>query len=153
MSRARSLSIVLLVWAIASTLAASYFYYKFTTYREVLEGLKGKLIQVSLLIDYGNGTKVWHNNTLTFLGSSLFNLTSDLSTVSYSTGEYGVFVDSIGGLPNDPNASKYWIFWIWDPEKGEWTVGEVSSDRQMLVDRGVYAWKYCDTSKWPPEPP
>lgn len=107
-------------------------------------------VEINLLIDFGNGTKLWFNNTILPYGSSLLNATlAKAQPVKYTTFETGAFVDEIMGVMN--TNPWYWLWWKY--EDGRWVMGETGADAAKLRDGGIYAWKYCDTSKWPPEPP
>ncbi len=96
------------------------------------------IIQVSLLIDYGNTTRKWYNITAT-LGATLFNLTRTVAKIEYSywsTMEPGhILITSI----ND-SAEGYWIWYNWDEDSGDWVFGPVGCDAWMLKDGGVYKW-------------
>jgi hypothetical protein len=109
------------------------------------------VLKVNLLIDYGNGTRRWHNGTLVPLGSSLLNATMQVASVNYTLGTYGAFVNSINGINNDKSRSMYWMYWVF--REGKWVLGEVSADNFRLKDGDIVAWFYENCSKWPPEPP
>ncbi len=107
-------------------------------------------VEINLLIDFGNGTRLWFNNTILPYGSSLLNATLvKAQPVKYTVSDMGVFVDEIMGVPN--SHPWYWLWWRF--EDNQWVMGETAADAAKLKDGGIYAWKYSDTSKWPPEPP
>jgi hypothetical protein len=96
------------------------------------------MIQVNLLIDYGNATRKWYNVSAP-LGATLFNLTRTVAKIEYSywpTMEPGhILITSI----ND-SAEGYWLWYYWDEEKGDWVLGPVGCDAWMLKNGGVYKW-------------
>jgi len=96
------------------------------------------VIQVNLLIDYGNTTREWYNVSAP-LGATLFNLTRTVAKIEYSywpTMEPGhILMTSI----ND-SAEGYWIWHYWDEDGGEWVFGPVGCDAWMLRDGGIYKW-------------
>ena len=150
----------LLVWAILASSLAAYFYVEYvaqvevaSSYRALAERCEEIALHVSILIDYGNGSRVWFNDTLVPIGSSLLNATMMVERVEYMVGDYGAFITSIGGVANDPGRNLYWIYWVWDSSRGEWVLGPVAADKYRVSDGGVYAWTYSDTSSWPPPPP
>lgn len=107
-------------------------------------------VKISLLIDFGNGSRLWFNNTILPYGSSLLNATlARAQPVKYTVSNIGVFVDEIMDVPNSP--PWYWLWWKFEGER--WIMGETAADAAKLRNDGIYAWKYSDTSKWPPEPP
>ncbi|MEM3614180.1 MAG: hypothetical protein QXK91_02655, partial [Nitrososphaerales archaeon] len=78
-----ALSVVLLILLVLSSGLSVYFYLDSvdvkSRYNYVLSELRGVAFEVDLLIDYGNGSLVWHNNTLLPIGSSLLNATLKVS--------------------------------------------------------------------------
>lgn len=107
-------------------------------YESILEELEGLTITVNLLIDYGNGTAVWFNETLVPLGANLLMATEFIASVEYTVGEYGAFVTAINGVGGDPN----W-FWLWyHLRDGGWELGPVACDAWTLHDGDVVAWRY-----------
>ncbi len=96
------------------------------------------IIQVNLLIDYGNETRKWYNVSAP-LGTTLFNLTRTVAKIEYSywpTMEPGhILMTSV----ND-SAEGYWLWYYWDEDSGEWVFGPVGCDAWMLKDSGVYKW-------------
>jgi len=104
---------------------------------------------VDLLVDFGNGTKVWYNDTRVPIGYTLLNLTySRLHSVEYTVYPFGVFLNKIMGIPNQ--GTWYWLWWEYGQEG--WKMGETGADAAKLKDGGVYAWIYTDTSKLPSSP-
>ena len=111
-------------------------------YANLLEELDGLTIIIDLLLDYGNGTAVWFNDTLVPLGGDLLLATELVASVDYTTGEYGAFVTAINGVGGDPNH-----FWLWYYlEDGKWTLGPVACDAWRLHDGDVVAWRYTSFS-------
>jgi hypothetical protein len=95
-------------------------------------------IIVGLLIDYGNGTSQWFNDTEVQIGSTLFNATDRIAGVEYTLFEIGVFVDSINGLGKDQGG--WWIWYYYDD--GEWEYGPVGSNQWILNDGDILSWRY-----------
>ena len=107
-------------------------------------------LSVSILINYGNGTLEWNNETQVPAGTNLFEITQQISVVKYSyyaTAEPGhVFVDSINNLAEYATAagtSGYSWFWYYSNDNGKtWTEGQVGCDAWLLANGGVYEWNY-----------
>jgi hypothetical protein len=118
------------------------FYKLFTSLalRE-LDGLLGRtsVIHVSLLIDYGNGTERWFNDTAISPDVTLFDVTRQVANVTYSywsSMEPGhILLSSING-----HATGYWVWYYWDETSGQWVFGPVGCDAWTLKDNGVYEW-------------
>lgn len=107
-------------------------------YENLREELEGLTITINLLIDYGNGTVIWLNETRIPIGADLLMATELIASVDYTVGEYGAFVTSINGVGGDLNR-----FWIWYYLKeGEWVMGPVACDAWKLHDGDIVAWRY-----------
>jgi hypothetical protein len=104
---------------------------------------KVSLINVNLCINYGNGTIVWYNISVS-LGMTLFDLTKNLTNVEYwyyPLMEPGhVLVNSINGVA--PEGEMYWFWYYWDETKSEWVFGQVGCDAWVLKNNGTYRWIY-----------
>ncbi len=111
-------------------------------YNETLNELQkyDKYIFVHLLIDYGNGTKEWHNNTLAATGADLLNATRIISEVDYTKGAYGAFVTNINAVGGDPNT--YWLWYTWNSTSSSWSYGPVACDAYILREGEIVAWIY-----------
>ncbi|MCS7119629.1 MAG: hypothetical protein RMJ07_02770 [Nitrososphaerota archaeon] len=112
-----------------------------------LESLLGEVttIRVNLCIDYGNGTKTWHNVTAR-LGWSLFDLTRQVARIEYEyypSMEPGhIFMKTINGVAPSPSEWKYWFWYYWDDTTNKWISGQVGCDSWTLYDNGTYRWIY-----------
>ena len=137
---------ILLCIAVALSYIAVDQYNRAETYRQryeaTLEELKGLTITVDILIDYGNGTAIWLNDTRIPLGANLLMATEMVASVDYIEGEYGAFVTAINGVGGEPN--RYWLwFYLKD---GCWEMGPVACDAWNLQDGDVVAWRYTSFS-------
>jgi len=142
----------LLVWAISGTVVASYFFAQYNTYRNEYENLLSKMesiLLVNILVSYGNGTKIWYNNTALPLGSTAFKAILAIANVTYTESEFGVFVNSINGVVG--NSTHFWLYWGWDAENSEWTFPDVGASQYILHRGDNIAWTY--ESEYPPPPP
>lgn len=109
------------------------------TLKEMGESIgEATIMQVSLLIDYGNTTERWYNISVP-LGTTLFNLTQTVVEIEYdyyATAEPGhIFINSINN-----SAEGWWIWYYWDENRREWVSGPVGCDAWMLKDGGIYKW-------------
>ena len=111
-------------------------------------------MKVNICIDYGNGTKVWHNNTLVPVGFTLLNATELIADVDYTTWpEQGAFVNGINGVMLSSEEKKSWFWWRWDATISRWILGEVGADQHVLQRGEIVAWTYQSYETWPPPPP
>jgi len=118
-----------------------------------LHKIIGGVISVNILVDYGNGSRRWYNNTKINMGESMIKALEKIVSVKYTEYPFGIFVDSINNVYNDPKNYMYWMWWRWDSEAKRWILGEISCDRYIPVNGEIFAWKYTNTAEWPPKPP
>jgi len=129
-----------------------------TRYNSLLKEVEGVTVRVNILIDYGDGRRVWHNNTITPVGWSLLNVTSKIAkvTATYYPQYDSYFIDAIDDVGlNKPKEKEswFWMIWIWDPSSREWKISEVAADDLVMKNDDIVAWVFQDTSSWPPKPP
>lgn len=135
---------VLLCTTLAASLSAINYYnqaeaYK-RSYENLLRDLENLTIIIHLKIDYGNGSVIWYNNTRIPLDSNLLNATRRVAKVEYFIGEYGVFVTHINGVGGELN--RFWLWYYFDPSRGEWVYGPVACDKWRLSNGSIVAWIY-----------
>lgn len=160
------ISLGLACWAIAASAIAGYFWHTSELYKEryeaVLEQLEIFTVTVNILIDYGNGTRVWFNDTRVSAGATVFDATrkvADVDYMSYSGPEWvgypnntAYLVTAINGVVN--NETHAWFWWYWSVEVG-WVFPPYGANHvnATVVDGGVYAWTFRSWVVWPPPPP
>jgi hypothetical protein len=135
-------TLAILVWAISVTSLFGYYYLRFQEYVDLSHEYEAVTMRVNIAIDYGNGTKAWHNNTLAPLGATLLNATETIADVqSTPYPEYqAVFVDAINDVPT---TNAHWWWWkYWDGEAQEWKDGEIGADAYKLKPRETVMWQY-----------
>lgn len=145
MVRKRTLTLAtltMLVWAALTTSLLGYYYLRFQEYVNLSHEYEAVTMRVNIAIDYGNGTKVWYNNTLVPLGATLLNATEtvvDVQSTPYP--EYqAVFIDAINGIPT--TETHYWWWKYWDVEVKEWKDGEKGADIYKLKPQETVMWQY-----------
>jgi hypothetical protein len=149
------LSVALLALLILSSGIAVYFYLDSAEanrrYNSLLSELESITLEANLLIDYGNGTQIWHNKTLFPVGATLLNATLKVScSVEYIGSDMGIFVTGIDGVGTKiVKKGHYWLWWRFDKAQGEWVLGETATDRYILQRGDTLAWVYEDTSTYP----
>lgn len=119
-----------------------YYYMRFQEYDSLLREYEKVTMRVNILIDYGNGTMVWHNNTLVSYGATLFNATERVAVVqsTYWPQYQAVFIDAINGVPT---TQEHWWWWkYWDANSKEWKDGEVGADLYKLKPNEAVMWQY-----------
>lgn len=113
-------------------------------------------VEVSTIINYGNTTRVWINNTRVPQSWNFYNVTVLITNgrvhAQYfpSYGENQVF--GLNGVEQTP--TEYWSIWKFCPGYQAWTLTPVGVDRVMLSNGGVYGWYFQNQSgtQYPPVP-
>ncbi|MCD6088226.1 DUF4430 domain-containing protein [Candidatus Bathyarchaeota archaeon] len=144
-------SLILLCGLIASTYLSVYYYdesvrYQ-SLYREAVERLNHLKTHmfINVLIDYGNGTEIWYNETEVPIGSSLLDVTRKVAKVDYQLFQYGAFVTAINGRGGDPGY--YWMWYFWNSTSGKWEMGPVAADAYILHHGDTVSWVY-EKASW-----
>lgn len=107
-------------------------------------------LSVNIEINYGNGTVEWHNETNVPCGYTLFELTQNLTVITYSyyaLNEPGhVLIDSINNVTSYTYSSYAWgyswIWYYWNSNGKKWVSGPVGCDAWQLENGGIYRWNY-----------
>ncbi len=153
-----TVSLGLTVALVLAGFTASYYYLQFSsaegTYRQTLISLDKVSYQVNSLINYGNGTRQWFNNTRIPIGWNFFNATAAIATLDakYSLEFKSYFINAINGVGLVKDAAHknwFWTLWLWDPSTKDWKLSEVGADLIILTQGQTVAWNYADTSNWP----
>ncbi len=117
-------------------------------------------IAVSTLINYGNGTSAWYNETNVPLGSNFYNLTVSIANGNVEALYYpslnAHYIIAINGVRNDNDGihcTFCWTLWIYCQKDAAWSVSLWGADLIKLVNGDTLAWYYQDTSKTPWQPP
>jgi len=150
-----------------ASVVASYYWYLYDAYKGLYEEARGQLealtVRVDMLIDYGNGTCAWFNDTLASAGYTVFDvlcLIADVDYVAYSGPTWvgypnntAYLVTGINGVCM--NATHAWFWWYWDPSAREWTLPPYGANHvnATVVSGGIYAWTFRSMATWPPPPP
>ena len=135
-------TLAVLVWAALTTTLFGYYYLRFQEYVNLSREYEAVTMRVNIAIDYGNGTKVWYNNTLVPLGATLLNATetvADVQSTPYPQYQ-AVFIDAINGIPT--TETHYWWWKYWDAEANEWKDGEKGADIYNLKPQETVMWQY-----------
>ncbi|TLY00188.1 MAG: hypothetical protein E6K90_04415 [Thaumarchaeota archaeon] len=110
----------------------------------VLKPASTQLQQDSVLVDFGNGTRSWYNNTQLQPGWNLYIETVVLmkgNVVAQWFPQYGShLVSGIGGAGS--TSTKYWFIWTYDKTQG-WQQAQVGADQLQTQDGSVFAWTLC----------
>jgi len=135
----------LVVWSLVATLTAAYYYSMYVETRRTFDELKSLAIDVNLLLDYGNGTQKWQNQTV-IAGSTVFEILLTVTrNVDYKSSAYGVFVSAIDNVQNvveTPTSGRAWLWYWWSATSSKWTDLMKASDAYILKPNDSVTWRY-----------
>ncbi len=102
-----------------------------------------------VLIDFGNGTSHWYNNTQVQPGWNLYTTTVVLTNGSLQStyypnvggGEH--FVTGMDGVAN--TNSEYWFVWTYN-RTASWQTAQVGADDLPVFNGSVFAWTFCGST-------
>jgi len=138
-------SLALTCWALLASFAAGYYYYR---YIDLQNRIGGEIVYVDIGIDYGNLTRVWHNNTKALTGTTLFDVTKHVANVTYTVGLYGTEILSINNVQK--NDTFGWTYWRWNSTASAWEIVWLGVDQYIIVGGETFMWYYQSGFNPPP---
>lgn len=110
------------------------------------------------MINYGNGTSIWNNETNVSLDSNFYNLTLAIANGRVESKYYLVFnehyIISINGIRNNGDGihcSICWMLWVYCKADNAWSISLRGADDIILKNRDILAW-YMENTQ-PAQPP
>jgi len=140
-------TLIFLIWAIVASGLAATYYNTSQSQATIIANLQSVVndtaMQVSIGLDYGNGTISWHNDTYVPISVSVLNGTRLVANVTAdyypSFNEY--LVSGINGVNNtvtSPTSGQSWVYSIW----------ENGTSISPMVGADQYTMKYGDILVW-----
>jgi hypothetical protein len=113
-------------------------------YPDLLRPIPTNLLSVNVLIEPGNGTRHWYNDTHVQAGWNMYITTVVLLNGSVGANWYPQYgehlITSIGGVPNTNTRS--WFLWTYN-NTARWAVSQAGADLTPSLNGSTYAWTYC----------
>ncbi len=97
------------------------------------------LVKAEIIIDYGNGTKTTSTVELP-KNSTLLDALRKVAVTEEKKFDFGILVESINGVKNNPSTKKFWIWYIF--QNNQWKMGQVGADQEILQNNAKYKWSY-----------
>lgn len=109
-----------------------------------LKPASSSLYSADILIDFGNGTRHWYNNTQVQPGWNMYVETVVLSHGDLQAQWYPQyqehFVSGIDGVSN--TKTNFWFLWTHN-STASWQTAEVGADMLPIYNGSVFAWTFC----------
>jgi TRAP-type uncharacterized transport system fused permease subunit len=139
-------ALVLAVWALAASFFAGYYWLQYNDLSQQVSGLR---ITVNIGVDYGNGTRMYYNDTKAFTGETVLTVTKRVTSVETATSSFGIYVTSINGLAAQDKFG--WTYWPWNSTGKSWDFAPVGADVYQIVANGdTFLWYYQNSFNPPP---
>lgn len=105
---------------------------------------------VSLLIDFGNRSRLWFNNTIASNSYSFYDVTNNDVQGNMKSEWYGFplcahFIQQIlghGCNTTTNSCSGYWALWTWNDLQGCWKYSSVGADLVPVSGTRMAAWYF-----------
>ncbi len=105
---------------------------------------RSSLLSADFLLDFGNGTLRWYNDTAVQPGWNLYSATVVLTNGDMQATWYPAyqehFVSGIDGVSN--SNTMYWFLWTYNAT-AKWQSPQVGADDLPVYNGSVFAWTYC----------
>ena len=137
----------MIVWALIASFLAAYYYFQ---YDDFSNRVAGALIFVNVVVDFGNGTRIFSNDTETIISATLFNVTKQAFNVGYNVTDSGIEVTAINGVEKTGGAGGYgWTYWIWNSTESSWSIVWESAAVHEVANEETYMWYYQNSFNSP----
>jgi hypothetical protein len=118
-----------------------------------LKPASSSLYAADILIDFGNGTRLWYNDTRVQPGWNMYVETVVLSHGDLQAQWYPAYqehlVSGIDGVSDSQTMG--WFLWTYN-DTSSWQTDPVGADLQPVYNGSVLAWTYCgETASFAPE--
>ncbi len=116
------------------------------TVQENIQPVSLSLLSSNILLNFGNGTSIWYNDTSiepqwNLYVTTLFITSGNVNATYYP--EYAEhLVTGIDGVLNNNTASDYWSIWTYNATSS-WQMAQVGADLLPMYNGSVYGWAYC----------
>ena len=152
MSMNKSLIVLLSAVAVLSFSGALYMYNEYRVldqnYQAIQENIDNVSINIDFIVDFGNGTIIYFNQTRVPVGFSMYDSTAfiigeeNIDSIYYSDFN-AYFVNSLLGTGNNPDYA--WSAWQYQQD---WELLEIGSNLFIPKDGQTIAWYYQDVNEF-----
>jgi hypothetical protein len=134
------------LWALTASFLAGYYWLQHT---DIRNRIGGAMIYVNVGIDFGNNTRIWHNDTKAITGATLFDVTKQVANVTYDVNPmFGTEIVSIDGV--NKQGSFGWTYWIWNSTSQPWSILWENADNYLVANKETFMWYYQSGFNPPP---
>ncbi|MBH59373.1 MAG: hypothetical protein CMO19_03010 [Thaumarchaeota archaeon] len=152
MSANKTLLLLLSAFAVLSFSGALYMYNEYRVldqnYQAIQENIDNVSINIDFIVDFGNGTIIYFNQTRVPVGFTMYDSTEfiigeeNVDSTYYSDFN-AYFVNSLLGTGNNPEYA--WSAWHYQQD---WELLEIGSNLFIPKDGQTIAWYYQDVNEF-----
>jgi hypothetical protein len=144
--------VVLLAAMLVSSSFAAFYLFQYdqsqsnaNTYLSELKAVQPTQT-TNILLDFGNGTLLWHNDTQVQTGSNVYIATVLATHGVVNATWYGAPYNEhqVTGLDNVQNGPQQsWFIWTYN-STASWQVAQVGADDLLASNGSIFAWTFCN---------
>jgi len=139
------IALVFAVWALGTSLIAGYYLLQYNDLSQQTSGLR---ITVNIGVDYGNSTRTYYNDTQTWTGKTLLDVSKQVANVEAQAGAYGTEVTGINGVTKQ--GAYGWTYWTWNSTSQLWSIVWEGGDAYKVANGETLMWYYQNGFNPPP---
>jgi hypothetical protein len=110
------------------------------------------VIQVNALLNFGNGTSKWFNESRVPIGWNFYNLTLYVANnnveSTYYSGLNEHYITAIDGKSQPRDGSFFWHLWQFCNKDQAWSYSNVGADEIILSNGQSAAWYFDSSSNY-----
>jgi hypothetical protein len=155
MARTRTLYtiiVILIAGMLVSSTFAAFYLFQYDRARNNANNYLSELKSVqpiqetNVLLDFGNGTLLWRNDTQVPTGANAYVATviaaHGIVNATYYPPPYSEHL--VTGIDNVQNSQQQsWFIWTYNGTVG-WQAAQVGSDDLAVSNGSIFAWTYCN---------
>ena len=155
MPNPRTLTTIIIILIAALLISSTFAGYYLLQYQQAqtnsnlyLKELKQSApLTTDILLDFGNGTSTWYNDTVVQPGWNVYLATVDITHGNMNTTWYPQYgehlINGIDGVQG--NQSDSWFLWSYNTTSS-WQLAQSGADQIPAPSGSVFGWSYCETS-------
>jgi hypothetical protein len=111
-------------------------------------------ITVNTLLNFGNGTSIWFNESSVPVGWNFYNLTLYIANgnvvSTWDADFHEHYITGIDGTVSGGNSGYYWALWQFCNNDRAWLYSSLGADDITLSNNQTMAWRWSDQTNPPP---
>jgi hypothetical protein len=150
------IAILLIAIAVISIQIGAYYDLErfFLTKKGAAENNGSHGITVNTLLNFGNGTSKWFNESSVPVGWNFYNLTIYIANgnvvSTWDADFHEHYITGIDGIVSRSNSAYYWALWQFCNNDRAWLYSNLGADDIIMSENQTMAWYWSDQTNPPP---